>query len=116
MLLKMIDHPNVVKMVEVLANNTKIFIVLELVNGGDLFDKIREQWKNGDVGLSEKASRAYFKQLLSAVNYCHELGVCHRDLKPENILVDLEDNLKISGKISFLKLERLRTFFIQSNG
>ena len=43
MLLKMIDHPNVVKMVEVLANNTKIFIVLELVNGGDLFDKIREQ-------------------------------------------------------------------------
>ena len=66
--------------------------------------------------MSEKASRAYFKQLLSAVNYCHELGVCHRDLKPENILVDLEDNLKISGKISFLKLERLRTFFIQSNG
>ena len=52
--------------------------------------------------MSEKASRAYFKQLLSAVNYCHELGVCHRDLKPENILVDLEDNLKISGKISFL--------------
>jgi serine/threonine protein kinase len=61
MLLKMIDHPNVVKLIEVLANNTKIFIVLELVNGGDLFDKIREQRKNGNVGLSEKVSRDFFK-------------------------------------------------------
>jgi len=42
MILKLIDHPNVVKLVEVLGNNTKIFIVLELVNGGDLFDKIKE--------------------------------------------------------------------------
>ncbi len=80
----MIDHPNVVKLVEVLANNTKIFIVLELINGGDLFDKMRE--KQG--GLSESECRKYFKQILSAVKHCHSLGVCHRDLKPENILVD----------------------------
>lgn len=57
MLLQMIDHPNIVKLVEVLANNTKIFIVLELVNGGDLFDKMREK----STGLSENEVRRYFK-------------------------------------------------------
>ena len=45
MILKMIDHPHVVKLVEVLANNTKIFIVLELITGGDLFDKIKDSTK-----------------------------------------------------------------------
>ncbi|CDW85253.1 cbl-interacting serine threonine-protein kinase 9 [Stylonychia lemnae] len=88
----MIDHPNVVKLVEVLGNNTKIFIVLELINGGDLFDKIKEQ----TTGLSEQQTREYFKQILSAVEYCHKMSVFHRDLKPENILVDDNNQLKIS--------------------
>ena len=57
MLLQMIDHPHVVKLVEVLANNTKIFIVLELISGGDLFDKMRERAS----GLTEGECRKFFK-------------------------------------------------------
>lgn len=59
----MIEHPNVVKLVEVLANNSKIFIVLELINGGDLFDKI----KDSENGLPENDARKYFRQIMSAV-------------------------------------------------
>jgi 5'-AMP-activated protein kinase catalytic alpha subunit len=93
-LLKMIDHPNVVKLVEVLANNTKIFIVLELVNGGDLYDKI----ELNPGGLPEHECRAFFFQILQAVQYCHDQGICHRDLKAENILIDEYNDIKISGK------------------
>ena len=110
MLLQMIDHPNVVKLVEVLANHTKIFIVLELINGGDLFDKMRESPK----GLTEAECRKYFRQILSAVQHCHEIGVCHRDLKPENILVDENNQLKISGKWSSLTFSRFRIVVVQS--
>ena len=106
----MVDHPNVVKLVEVLGNNTKIFIVLELINGGDLFDKIKESKmlvskSGGQGGLGEGQCRDYFKQILSAVEHCHKLGVCHRDLKPENILVDESNILKISGKLIYNFIE-----------
>ena len=89
----MIDHPNVVKLVEVLASHSKIYIVLELIDGGDLFDKIKE--KSG--GLSEQECQSYFRQLLDGLEYCHDKGVSHRDLKPENILINSSNTLKISG-------------------
>eukprot|EP00347_Sterkiella_histriomuscorum_P014534 403360509 len=113
----MIDHPNVVKLVEVLANNTKIFIVLELINGGDLFDKIKETTKQQpplsvssgpgvsftgktekvrSCGLNENLARDYFRQIMNAVDHCHQMGISHRDLKPENILIDENNTLKIS--------------------
>ena len=63
-------------MKEVLASRTKIFIVLELVTGGELFDKIVSQGR-----FSEDLARFYFNQLVEGVEYCHTLGVCHRDLK-----------------------------------
>lgn len=66
-------------------------MVLEYVNGGELFDKIALKGK-----LSEKEGRKLFQQLMDAVSYCHEKGVYHRDLKPENVLVDAKGNIKVS--------------------
>ena len=90
-IMKSIQHPNVVRMIEVLASRTKIFIVLELVTGGELFEKIVLAGK-----MAEGAARYYFRQLVSGVEYCHSKGICHRDLKPENLLLDEHGNLKIS--------------------
>eukprot|EP01039_Chlorochromonas_danica_P004330 gene4330-4751_t len=90
-IMKMVKHKNIVGMIEVLASKTKIFIVLELVTGGELFDKIVQVGK-----LPEDQARFYFTQLVEGVDYCHKLGICHRDLKPENLLLDEHGNLKIS--------------------
>ncbi|GAQ84395.1 SNF1-related protein kinase [Klebsormidium nitens] len=90
-IMKLVRHPNVVHLHEVLASRTKIYIVLELVTGGELFDKIVHQGK-----LPEDEARRYFQQLVDAVDFCHSKGVFHRDLKPENLLLDAKGNLKIS--------------------
>lgn len=90
-IMKLVRHPNVVRLHEVLASRTKIYIVLEFVMGGELFDRIVHQGK-----LSEDESRRYFQQLIDAVDFCHSKGVYHRDLKPENLLLDSNGNLKIS--------------------
>ncbi|MED6223270.1 CBL-interacting serine/threonine-protein kinase 9 [Stylosanthes scabra] len=89
--MKLIKHPNVVRMFEVMASKTKIYIVLELVNGGELFDKIARYGR-----LKEDEARSYFQQLINAVDYCHSRGVYHRDLKPENLLLDSNGVLKVS--------------------
>ncbi|XP_020223497.1 CBL-interacting serine/threonine-protein kinase 9 isoform X1 [Cajanus cajan] len=89
--MKMINHPNVIKIYEVMASKTKIYIVLELVNGGELFDKIATNGR-----LKEDEARSYFHQLINAVDYCHSRGVYHRDLKPENLLLDSNGILKVS--------------------
>ncbi|XP_027904197.1 CBL-interacting serine/threonine-protein kinase 9-like isoform X3 [Vigna unguiculata] len=74
-----------------MASKTKIYIVLELVDGGELFDKIAAKGK-----LEEDEARNYFQQLINAVDYCHSRGVYHRDLKPENLLLDSNSVLKVS--------------------
>ncbi|CAL9213370.1 unnamed protein product [Arabidopsis halleri] len=89
--MKLIKHPNVVEIIEVMASKTKIYIVLELVNGGELFDKIAQQGR-----LKEDEARRYFQQLINAVDYCHSRGVYHRDLKPENLILDANGVLKVS--------------------
>eukprot|EP00515_Schizochytrium_aggregatum_P005702 CAMPEP_0202049424 /NCGR_PEP_ID=MMETSP0963-20130614/3369_1 /ASSEMBLY_ACC=CAM_ASM_000494 /TAXON_ID=4773 /ORGANISM="Schizochytrium aggregatum, Strain ATCC28209" /LENGTH=503 /DNA_ID=CAMNT_0048614433 /DNA_START=1 /DNA_END=1512 /DNA_ORIENTATION=+ len=90
-IMKLVRHPHVVQLKEVLASRTKIFIVLELVTGGELFDKIVAEGR-----FKEKTARFYFQQLCVGTEYCHRQGVCHRDLKPENLLLDDQGNLKIS--------------------
>mmetsp|Transcript_36190 Transcript_36190/g.86481 ORF Transcript_36190/g.86481 Transcript_36190/m.86481 type:complete len:449 (-) Transcript_36190:295-1641(-) len=90
-IMKLVHHTHVVKLIEVLASRSKIFIVLELVIGGELFDKIVSERK-----FDETQARFYFQQLVEGTLYCHSRGVCHRDLKPENLLLDQDDNLKIS--------------------
>ncbi|XP_073132486.1 CBL-interacting serine/threonine-protein kinase 24-like isoform X1 [Henckelia pumila] len=89
-IMKIVRHPCIVRLHEVLASQTKIYIVLELVSGGELFDRIVDQRR-----LSESESRRYFQQLIDAVSHCHGKGVYHRDLKPENLLLDSEANLKV---------------------
>ncbi|XP_042443556.1 CBL-interacting protein kinase 8-like isoform X1 [Zingiber officinale] len=90
-IMKLVRHPHVVRLHEVLASRTKIYIILEYITGGELFDKIIRHGK-----LSEAESRRYFQQLIDGVGYCHNKGVYHRDLKPENLLLDSQGNLKIS--------------------
>ncbi|XP_047175710.1 CBL-interacting serine/threonine-protein kinase 9-like isoform X2 [Vigna umbellata] len=89
--MRLIDHPNVTKIFEVMASKTKIYIVMELLDGGELFDKIAAKGK-----LEEDEARNYFQQLINAVDYCHSRGVYHRDLKPENLLLDSNSVLKVS--------------------
>ncbi|KAK7347525.1 hypothetical protein VNO80_22057 [Phaseolus coccineus] len=90
-IMKIVRHPNIVRLHEVLASQTKIYIILEFVMGGELYDKIVQQGR-----LSENESRRYFQQLIDAVDHCHKKGVYHRDLKPENLLLDAYGNLKVS--------------------
>nr|KYP46248.1 CBL-interacting serine/threonine-protein kinase 8 [Cajanus cajan] len=85
-IMKLVRHPYVV-----LASRTKIYIILEFITGGELFDKIIHHGR-----LSEADSRRYFQQLIDGVDYCHSKGVYHRDLKPENLLLDSLGNIKIS--------------------
>ncbi|XP_076910999.1 CBL-interacting serine/threonine-protein kinase 11-like [Bidens hawaiensis] len=89
-IMRRLRHPNIVKLYEVLATKTKIYFVMELVKGGELFTKVAK------TRLSETQSRKYFQQLISAIGYCHSRGVYHRDLKPENLLIDENGNLKVS--------------------
>lgn len=88
--MRLVRHPNVVRLFEVMASRTKIYFVMEYIKGGELFDKVTK----GKV--PEDEARKYFQQLISAVDYCHGRGVYHRDLKPENLLLDENDNLKVS--------------------
>eukprot|EP00818_Percolomonas_sp_WS_P010755 CAMPEP_0117455254 /NCGR_PEP_ID=MMETSP0759-20121206/11263_1 /TAXON_ID=63605 /ORGANISM="Percolomonas cosmopolitus, Strain WS" /LENGTH=390 /DNA_ID=CAMNT_0005248549 /DNA_START=343 /DNA_END=1515 /DNA_ORIENTATION=+ len=89
--MKMIRHENVVQLKEVLQTDRHIYVVLQLVTGGELFDKIVAAER-----FTESTARRFFQQLIMGVSYCHAQGVAHRDLKPENLLVDDKDNLKIT--------------------
>ncbi|XP_057527331.1 CBL-interacting protein kinase 32-like isoform X2 [Amaranthus tricolor] len=92
--IKILDKEKVLrhKMAEqVMGSKTKIYIVLEYVTGGELFDKIVHHGR-----MMEDEARKYFQQLINAVDYCHSRGVYHRDLKPENLLLDASGNLKVS--------------------
>merc|ERR1739846_312412 len=79
--LRRLDHPNVVKLLEAYESKSYVYLVMELVTGGELFDRIVEKGS-----YTEKDAADLIKQVLSAVNYMHESGVVHRDLKPENLL------------------------------
>jgi len=85
------DHPGLIKLYEVMKSPKAIYLVLELGDGGALFDILAN-----DGPLSEDVARKYFQQLIDALSYMHSLKATHRDLKPENLLLDSENNLKIS--------------------
>ena len=103
--MKLVQHPNVVRLYEVIDTQTKLYLIMELADGGDMYDYIMKH----DRGLDEKKAQYYFKQIVQAINYCHKLHVVHRDLKPENVvffeklgIVKLTDfgfsNLFVPGK------------------
>ncbi|XP_020585983.1 CBL-interacting protein kinase 18-like [Phalaenopsis equestris] len=88
--MRLVKHPNIVQLYEVMATKSKIYFVLEYVKGGELFNKVLKG------RIKEDVARKYFQQLIGAVDFCHSQGVYHRDLKPENLLVDDNGNLKVS--------------------
>ena len=99
-LMKLIKHPNVVNLHEVLSSKSKFFLVLELIDGGDLFDYLLKK----DY-LGEDEARNIFQQIICGIEFCHIRGVSHRDLKPENILITESGLVKISdfGLSSFVE-------------
>jgi len=84
--LRRLHHPNIVELLEVHEDKTKVYLVMELVTGGELFDRIVEKGS-----YTEKDAADLIKQVLSAVAYMHSSGVVHRDLKPENLLYHSPD-------------------------
>ncbi|XP_075219844.1 calcium/calmodulin-dependent protein kinase I isoform X3 [Lycorma delicatula] len=78
---KWLTHPNIVQLLETFEDKHKVYLVMELVTGGELFDRIVEKGS-----YTEKDASDLIRQVLEAVDYMHEQGVVHRDLKPENLL------------------------------
>ena len=79
------DHPNIIKIYEVFESQRSLYIVMEECKGGELFDKIIDHIKSKKM-YSEKDAAEMIRQVMSAIEYCHNNGICHRDLKPENLL------------------------------
>ncbi|XP_012692812.2 NUAK family SNF1-like kinase 1 [Clupea harengus] len=84
-------HPHIISIYEVFENKDKIVIVMEYASKGELYDYISERRR-----LNERETRHFFRQIVSAVHYCHKNGVVHRDLKLENVLLDENCNIKIA--------------------
>jgi len=91
-ILTKLDHPNIVKYYETYIDEKYIYLVMEYIDGGELFDKIATQ-KN--QVFSEEMAGKFMKKLFSASNHMHSQGVVHRDIKPENIMLTKEDELKL---------------------
>lgn len=98
--MKTLDHPNIIRLVESdIGQYVKrsgetykvLYCVIELADGGELFEYVSSTGR-----YSENTARAYFHQLISALEYCHSKGFAHRDLKPENLLYDRDFNLKVA--------------------
>ena len=83
---KSLDHPNIMKVYEFFNKDNSLYIISELLSGGELLDKINEAGS-----LNEDVSSFLMKQIFSAVDFCHQKGIIHRDLKPENILIESEE-------------------------
>ncbi|KAL7636620.1 UNVERIFIED_CONTAM: hypothetical protein RMT77_013397 [Armadillidium vulgare] len=88
--MKHLSHQHICKLYQVIETDAKIFMVLEYCPGGELFDYIVEKDR-----LEEEEARIFFREIVSAVAYIHEMGYAHRDLKPENLLLDDEQKLKL---------------------
>lgn len=85
-IMKEMDHPNIIKLYEVFEEEHFIYLIMEECMGGELFDRIIDRVEKKKL-YNEKEAAKIFKQMMSAVNYCHNQGICHRDLKPENLLL-----------------------------
>lgn len=89
--LKLFRHPHIIKLYQVISTPTDIFMIMEYVSGGELFDYIVKHGK-----LQEHEARRFFQQIISGVDYCHRHMIVHRDLKPENLLLDHNMHVKIA--------------------
>lgn len=101
-ILQTVNHPCVIALEDVIETKDNLFIVLELAEGGELFDKIIEKTKFNDA-----EAKLHFYQIVSAIKYLHAKNICHRDLKPENVLLCSEDNINPVVKITDMGLSKL---------
>ncbi|XP_059364897.1 serine/threonine-protein kinase MARK2-like isoform X2 [Carassius carassius] len=90
-LMKFLNHPNIVKLFEVIDTEKTLYLVMEYASGGEVFDYLVAHGR-----MKEKEARAKFRQIVSAVQYCHQKCIVHRDLKAENLLLDADMNIKIA--------------------
>ncbi|XP_015592495.1 testis-specific serine/threonine-protein kinase 4-like [Cephus cinctus] len=88
---KGLKHSNLIRFLQAIETTHRVYIVMEYAQNGSLLDVIRR-----DMFIDETRSRRWFRQLLEAVDYCHERGVVHRDIKCENLLMDKDFNIKLS--------------------
>ncbi|KAF2763819.1 Pkinase-domain-containing protein [Teratosphaeria nubilosa] len=84
--MKLLEHPNIVRLYDVWENRNELYLIMEYVDGGELFHYVDQR-----KGLPEDETVYIFRQIVSALLYCHRLLICHRDLKPENILLNQRD-------------------------
>lgn len=123
--LKLLRHPHIIRLYEVITTPTDLFLIMEYVSGGELFDYIVKHGRvsitsskgilerrgrdtmrifvivylidfYNSLKLSEDEARKFFQQIISAVEYCHRHKIVHRDLKPENLLLDTNNNVRIA--------------------
>ncbi|CAH6721017.1 serine/threonine-protein kinase Gin4p [[Candida] jaroonii] len=90
-IMKLINHKNIMSLYDVWENKNDLYLILEYVEGGELFDYLIKRGK-----LQEFEAINYFKQILHGIKYLHSFNICHRDLKPENLLLDFNKNIKIA--------------------
>ncbi|CCD22224.1 protein kinase GIN4 NDAI_0A00660 [Naumovozyma dairenensis CBS 421] len=90
-IMKLLRHPNVLSLYDVWETNSKLYMILEYAEKGELFNLLVERGP-----LPEKEAIRFFRQIIIGISYCHALGIVHRDLKPENLLLDHKLNIKIA--------------------
>ncbi|KAK5929938.1 hypothetical protein CgunFtcFv8_011126 [Champsocephalus gunnari] len=90
-IMKTLNHPNIVKLFEVIETEKTLYLIMEYASGGEVFDYLVAHGR-----MKEKEARAKFRQIVSAVHYCHRKNIVHRDLKAENLLLDADSNIKIA--------------------
>uniref|UniRef100_A0AC34REG7 Protein kinase domain-containing protein n=1 Tax=Panagrolaimus sp. JU765 TaxID=591449 RepID=A0AC34REG7_9BILA len=90
-IMKLIEHPHVLHLYDVYENKKYLYLLLEHVSGGELFDYLVRKGR-----LMAKEARKFFRQIISALDFCHAHNICHRDLKPENLLLDERNCIKVA--------------------
>ncbi|KAM9317894.1 LOW QUALITY PROTEIN: MAP/microtubule affinity-regulating kinase 4 [Pholidichthys leucotaenia] len=90
-IMKTLNHPNIIQLFEVIETEKTLYLIMEYASGGEVFDYLVAHGR-----MKEKEARAKFRQIVSAVHYCHKKNIVHRDLKAENLLLDADSNIKIA--------------------
>ncbi|EGF77087.1 hypothetical protein BATDEDRAFT_14212, partial [Batrachochytrium dendrobatidis JAM81] len=90
-IMKLLNHKNIVRLYEVIDTPDELYLIMEYVSGGEIFDYLVAHGR-----MKEKEARKHFREIVSALGYCHAMHVIHRDLKAENLLLDANMNVKVA--------------------